>query len=140
MPADPERKDYPYLSPPALWANLKPLARQKRHEPTPAENALWQHLRDRKLAGLKFRRQHAIERFIVDFYCVDASLVIEVDGPIHDYTPAEDAIRQEYLESLGLRVLRFDNAAVLTDIDSVIKTIQRAAPPSRPRSARRPRP
>jgi very-short-patch-repair endonuclease len=130
----------PATSSPALWAKLKPLARQKRHEPTPAENGLWQRLRSRKLAGLKFRRQHAIERFIVDFYCVDASLVIEVDGPIHDYTPAEDAIRQEYLESLGLRVLRFDNAAVLTDIDSVIKTIQRAAPPSRPRSARRPRP
>ncbi|MCS6918857.1 MAG: rRNA maturation RNAse YbeY, partial [Fimbriimonadales bacterium] len=69
-----------------LWELLKPLARQKRREPTPAEKRLWKYLRNRQLLGFKFRRQHTIERFIVDFYCPEAKLVIEVDGEIHDYT------------------------------------------------------
>src|SRR5579872_4585554 len=77
-----------------LWRKLKVLAQQKRCEPTPAEDALWQHLRGRQLLDLKFRRQHTIERFIVDFYCKEEQLVIEVDGSIHDYNIIEDAIRQ----------------------------------------------
>lgn len=108
---------------PALWDKLKPLARQMRHEPTPAENALWQKLRNRRLNGIKFRRQCAIDRFIVDFLCVDAKLVIEVDGAIHDYTPEEDAIRQEFLEMQGLCVLRFTNGEVLQQIDAVLESI-----------------
>ena len=124
MPDDPESKDYPYLTPPQLWAKLKPLAREHRHTPTPAENALWQHLRNRQLAGLKFRRQHTIERFIVDFYCAEAKLVIEVDGSIHDYTPEEDAIRQEFLENQGFHVLRFTNDHVLNHIEQVVQQIQ----------------
>ncbi len=123
MPADPEPKSYPYLTPPALWAKLKPLARQKRHEPTPAESRLWHALRGRRLCGLKFRRQHSIERFIVDFYCADPPLIIEVDGPIHDYTPDEDAIRQEFLKSLGYRVIRFTNDDVLHNLDAVLQAI-----------------
>ena len=109
---------------PELWAKLKPLARQKRHDPTPAEQKLWHVLRQRSLAGFKFRRQHAIERFIVDFYCASARLVIEVDGPIHDYTLEEDAVRQEYLEGLGLRVIRFTNDAVLHQTDVVLQQIE----------------
>jgi very-short-patch-repair endonuclease len=123
MPADPDRKDYPYLTPPALWAKLKPLARQKRRDPTPAEDVLWERLRNRQLAGLKFRRQHSIDRFIVDFYCADAQIIIEVDGPVHEYTPDEDAIRQEFLESLGYRVLRFTNDDVLQNLNAVIQVI-----------------
>ena len=92
---------------PDLWERLKPLAREKRHTPTEAEDRLWQMLRRHQLAGLKFRRQHPIERFIVDFHCTEARLVIEVDGPIHHYSREEDAIRQELLEALGLRVVRF---------------------------------
>ncbi len=75
---------------------------------------------------MKFRRQHAIERFIVDFYCPEAGLIVEVDGPVHEYTAAEDAIRQEYLESLGLRVLRFDNDKVYSEIESVVEVIRAA--------------
>jgi very-short-patch-repair endonuclease len=75
-----------------LWEALKPLARQMRHNPTEAENVLWQRLRDKGI-GVKFRRQHAIDRFIVDFYCAKSQLLIEVDGEIHDYTQEEDAIR-----------------------------------------------
>ena len=97
---------------PELWARLKPLAREKRAEPTEAEDRLWQALR-RRGAGSKFRRQHTIDRFSVDFYCAGARLVVEVDGPIHEFTRADDAIRQEHLKSLGLRVLRFKNEEVL---------------------------
>jgi very-short-patch-repair endonuclease len=113
-------------TPPHLWEKLKPLARQMRKSPTPAENQLWQHLRGKQLLGYKFRRQHAIERFIVDFYCHKARLIVEIDGPIHQYTPEEDAIRQEFLESLGFRVLRFTNEQVMTNIDGVLEKIAEA--------------
>ena len=106
-----------------LWEKLKPLARQMRCEPTQAEELLWQRLRNRQLANAKFRRQHVIERFIVDFYAAEAHLVVEIDGPIHEYTQEEDALRQEYLESLNLLVIRFTNDQVLYDIEAVLKSI-----------------
>ena len=68
-------------------------------------------------------RQHVFHRFIVDFYCHEARLVIEVDGAIHEYTQEEDALRQEFLESLGLRVLRFTNGEVLQHTRAVLKRI-----------------
>jgi very-short-patch-repair endonuclease len=108
-----------------LWEKLKPLARQKRREPTAAENRLWQRLRNKQILGYKFRRQHAIDRFIVDFICNQAQLVVEVDGEIHDYTQQEDAIRQDFLESQGLRVIRFRNEEVLGNIDGVVEEIAR---------------
>ena len=114
--------DVPWSTPPELWEKLQPLARQKRYEPTPAEDALWQQLR-RNQIGAHFRRQHTIERFIVDFYCAAIKLVVEVDGGIHDYTQEEDAIRQEYLECRGLRVLRVSNDDVLNRMDDVIARI-----------------
>jgi very-short-patch-repair endonuclease len=110
-------------STPGLWEKLKPLVRQMRTEPTHAEQALWQHLRSRQLCECKFRRQHAIDRFVVDFYCAERDMIIEVDGPVHDFTPEEDALRQEYLESLGFHVLRFTNQQVLENIDSVLQEI-----------------
>jgi len=97
-----------------------------RRAPTPAEDALWQRLRHRQIAGVKFRRQHAIERFIVDFYCPEVGLIVEIDGSVHEYTVAEDAIRQEYLESLGLRVLRFSNDDVWHEIEGVVEIIRAA--------------
>jgi very-short-patch-repair endonuclease len=123
MPNDDNWQPSPATSPPHLWAKLKPLARQMRHDPTPAEDILWQRLRNRQIADAKFRRQHTIERFIVDFYCAEAQLVIEVDGPIHDYTLEEDAIRREFLESLGTRVIRFTNDDVLHHLDAVAEAI-----------------
>jgi very-short-patch-repair endonuclease len=112
--------------PPALWEKLRPLVREKRHEPTPAEKVLWAALRRNQVNGVTFRRQHALERFIVDFYCASAKLVIEVDGPIHDYTAEEDAIRQEFLEHLGMQVIRVTNDQVLNNLKEVIKLIQDA--------------
>jgi very-short-patch-repair endonuclease len=90
-------KQQGWYTTPELWEKLKPLARQKRKEPTHAEKLLWQHLRNRQLRGFKFRRQHSIERFIVDFYCAEGGLVLEVDGPFHDYQPEEDKIRETFL-------------------------------------------
>jgi very-short-patch-repair endonuclease len=106
-----------------LWGALKPAVRQLRHDQTRAEDALWEYLRNRQIANLKFRRQHAIDRFVVDFYCADASLVIEVDGSAHNDSRAQDALRQDFLESMGLRVLRFPNDDVLNHIDDVIASI-----------------
>ena len=94
-----------------------------RCEPTPAEKLLWQKLRHKQILGFKFRRQQTIDRFIVDFYCNEARLVVEVDGKIHDYTQEEDAIRQEFLESLGLQVVRFRNEDVLERMDGVLQDI-----------------
>jgi len=74
-----------WQTPAFVWQALKPLAREMRKSPTPAEDVLWQHLRGEQL-GVKFRRQHAIDRFIVDFYAREPRLIIEVDGPIHDST------------------------------------------------------
>jgi very-short-patch-repair endonuclease len=108
---------------PELWEKLKSLAREKRSKPTEAENILWQHLRRHQIRGLSFRRQHCLGPFIVDFYCKKAMLIIEIDGPIHQYKPEEDKIRQEYLESLELTVLRFPNDIVLSSVDEIIRQI-----------------
>lgn len=108
---------------PQLWEKLKPLAQQMRREPTVAENLLWQKLRKRQVNGLKFRRQHAIEQFIVDFCCTEIALVIEVDGGIHQYTQEEDAIRQEFIESIGYRIIRFTNEQVMNQMPIVLSGI-----------------
>jgi very-short-patch-repair endonuclease len=117
----------PKASHPARRKHGVHAARAMRREPTPAENALWLRIRNRQVNGLKFRRQHSIDRFIVDFYCAEAQLVIEIDGLIHDTLNA-DAERQEILESLGLCVLRFSNDDVLGRIENVIAQIKRATP------------
>ncbi|MBE9198057.1 endonuclease domain-containing protein [Nodularia sp. LEGE 06071] len=114
-----------WQSRPYLWKQLKPFARQMRTEPTLSEKQLWQRLKNKQLLGFKFRRQQVIDRFIVDFYCQEIKLVIEVDGEVHNYTQVEDAIRQEFLESLGLRVMRFKNEDVLFRIENVLGEIVR---------------
>jgi very-short-patch-repair endonuclease len=107
-----------------LWSRLRPIVRASRAQPTEAEDVLWQGLRRHSVAGFKFRRQHVIDRFVADFYCAKARLVIEVDGPIHDFSREEDAMRQQFLESLHLRVLRFNNDEVLGDLDGVLRRIE----------------
>jgi very-short-patch-repair endonuclease len=101
--------------------DLCPSARPGNNE-AKAEDALWQ-LRRRQLGGFQFRRQHPIDRFIVDFYCSQARLIIEVDGPVHDKTVEADAGRQELLESLGYRILRFTNEQIKTDMGSALDRI-----------------
>ena len=131
MPNEPFIAWPQFQPPPELWERLKPVARQMRQNPTPAESRLWQRIRKRQICGVKFRRQVPFERFLVDFCCFSARLIVEVDGPIHRYTVAEDAIRQEFLEFLGFRVLRFTNQQVFTTLDRVVAEIRTAVcPPS----------
>jgi very-short-patch-repair endonuclease len=108
-----------------LWGALKSAVRQLRQESTRAEDALWEHLRRRQMANLKFRRQHAIDRFVVDFFSAEANLVIEVDGPTHADTRAQDTLRQDILESMGLRILRFSNDDVLHHMEDVLASIRK---------------
>lgn len=117
---------YPPRPPEHLWAKIKPLARELRNEPTPAEARLWRYLRRKQVDGWRFRRQHVFDRFIVDFYCPAARLVIEVDGPIHEQQQDYDALRTAFLEALGLRVLRFKNEDVFQNIEGVMTVIAEA--------------
>ena len=95
-------------------------ARKLRQQQTPAEGILWECLRARRLYGYKFRRQHNVGRFIADFYCHEAKLVIEVDGPSHDHQQEKDIVRDAWMESLGLQVLRVKNRQVLENLEKVL--------------------
>ncbi len=98
-------------------------ARKLRRNMAPAENLLWHRLRANRLGGWHFRRQQIIDGFIVDFYCHQADLVIEVDGPIHLHQRAADQRREEVLKTKGLRVIRFKNEEIESDLDLVCKRI-----------------
>ena len=105
-----------------LWRMLKPEAQRMRHAPTPAELALWQRLRGGKL-GVRSRRQHAIDRFIVDFVCLPAKLIVEMDGGIHEAQAGQDAERDTILRNEGFIVVRYTNDQVLNSMESVISDI-----------------
>jgi very-short-patch-repair endonuclease len=111
---------------PTTYRCFEAFAREHRKEPTEAENCLWQAIRNRQVAGAKFRRQHVIDRYIVDFICLEARLIIEVDGPIHQHgeQPMLDEIRTQKLATLGYRMLRFTNEDVLTALRIVLKKIR----------------
>ncbi len=98
-------------------------ARELRRQMTDAETLLWHHLRNRQLAGSKFRRQHPIGPYYADFACLDKKLVIEVDGGQHATNEEADNTRSEFLASKGFRVLRFWNHDVLTDVEAVLERI-----------------
>jgi adenine-specific DNA-methyltransferase len=98
-------------------------ARSLRTKPTEAERRLWNHLRRRQLAGFKFRRQHSIDSFICDFICLEAAVIVELDGSQHVDQELYDARRDAFLRAKGFRVLRFWNADVLTHVDTVLETI-----------------
>ena len=95
-------------------------ARDLRKSSTKAERALWSQLRDRQLDGHKFRRQQPIGPYIVDFFCLERNLVVEVDGGQH--APEVDERRTAFLEGAGYRVLRFWNEEVLESMDGVLQT------------------
>lgn len=89
-----------------------------RQRQTGAESLLWEHLRDRRLDGIKFRRQHALANttYMVDCYCYESRLAIELDGSIHDQQQEADVLRQQEIEALGDAVFRFRNEQVFTDL------------------------
>jgi very-short-patch-repair endonuclease len=107
--------------------NLTSLAKGMRSRQTKAEARLWSRQRDRRLDNLKFRRQVPRGRFVVDFLCDEAMLVLEVDGSQHDENETQDRIRTAYLESLGYLVVRFRNFDVLQNTDRVLDHVYEVA-------------
>ncbi len=105
---------------------LKPLAKQLRQQMTLAEVLLWNRLKRKQMRGYDFDRQRPIDEYIVDFYCKDLMLAIEVDGSSHDHASsyAKDIKRQQRLEELGVHILRFRDEAVKQDIDNVLWGIE----------------
>ncbi len=102
------------------------LARALRQNSTDAESRLWRHLRGKQIGGVRFRRQQPIEPYIVDFFCPEARLIVEVDGGQH----ADDSdIRTRWLESRSYRVIRFWNNDVLSNTDGVLTMILQALRP-----------
>jgi very-short-patch-repair endonuclease len=98
-------------------------AKQLRQRSTPAEEALWKRLRDRKFLGLKFRRQVPIGPYVADFYCHERKLVLELDGEIHEEErqKAHDGNRDANLAVLGYKILRFTNDELENDLDAVLE-------------------
>jgi very-short-patch-repair endonuclease len=117
------RENYP------IYFGAKPkhlgFAYDLRNSMTDAEKALWERLRKRQLAGFRFRRQHPVNEFIVDFFCYEKNLVIEVDGGVHNdkYQMERDNEKSIILNRLGLKVLRFRNEEIFNDMDSVLNSI-----------------
>ncbi|MCX2680571.1 isoleucine--tRNA ligase [Galbibacter sp. EGI 63066] len=105
---------------------LKQLKEERKKRPTETEKILWEALRAKKLGGHKFRREHIIDEFIVDFVCLSQRLVIEVDGGYHDLPEIKEAdeLRTKILEDLGYKVIRFANEEVIGDIDTVLDKIE----------------
>lgn len=114
------------------FSGLVKTARELRKNQTPAEDVMWELLRNRQLADLKFRRQHQIGHYVVDFYCNELKLVVELDGEVHtaDEAQKKDHKRDAYLQSMGFEVLRFENEVFLNDPESILKQIVNSKLPS----------
>lgn len=112
------KKIIPYNS------KLVPLARKLRNNSTLSEILLWQKIKKKQLLGYDFDRQKPIDNYIVDFYCKELMLVVEIDGRSHDFKSEADAIRQQKIESFGITVIRFDDIDVKRSMDSVLKALE----------------
>ena len=111
------------------WRSSKAIrdrARELRTEQTPAEKRLWSNLRLKQLSGFRFRRQHPIGTYIVDFYCPSCRIVVEIDGDSHAEREEYDAERTAWLEEQGCRVIRFTNREVMHEIQVVLGEIVEA--------------
>jgi very-short-patch-repair endonuclease len=117
---------------------LKPIRKSLRKSLTPAEAILWKNLQHSKLEGMKFRRQHSIGSYVVDFYCPECRLAIELDGEGHfnSIKSEYDAQRTAYLNSLNVHVLRFENKTVFDNPQGVLDTIRRNLVDRRKQDAR----
>ncbi len=119
-------KTYGYInSTPQEWKNTLAFAKENRHNPTEAEHALWQLVRNRNIGGYKFRRQHPVSGFIPDFVCLDSNLIIEIDGGYHNEENQNifDIARENWLKEYGFEIIRFTNDDVLKDMANVKKAI-----------------
>lgn len=106
---------------------IEEAARRLRKNLTKAEAILWEKLRNKQLDGLRFRCQHPVGSFILDFYCPSRKLVIEIDGDIHKERTEYDNARTSKLEEYGYRVIRFSNERVMKDLQGVLDEIKRVA-------------
>lgn len=104
-----------------------------RKNMTEAERLLWRHLRNRQIAGCKFRRQHPVGPFVVDFICIEERIIIELDGGQHAFSIDADVRRSEYLKSRGYEVMRFWNNDVMQGTDAVFNVIHQALERPSPR-------
>ncbi|NDK57421.1 endonuclease domain-containing protein [Pontibacter fetidus] len=104
---------------------LKDFRRELRNNSTVAEGELWKYLKNGQLHGRKFRRQHSIGNYILDFYCTSEKVAIELDGQVHYHNVTEqaDMERDQVLKELGIKVLRFENKDVFQQLDSVLQEI-----------------
>lgn len=103
---------------------LKQLARNLRNNSTLSEVLLWQHLKGKQCLGYDFHRQKPLDNYIIDFYCCELLLAIEIDGDSHDLKQDEDKKRQQRLESLGIRFLRFRDIDVKKNMEGVLLVIE----------------
>ena len=109
---------------PPVCRQISPHAARLRREQTDVEQRFWLAVRDRRLAGMKFRRQATIGPYAVDFLCIEKRLIIELDGGQHE--PTIDANRTRFLEARGHRVLRFWNNDVVENFDGVLRAVSEA--------------
>jgi very-short-patch-repair endonuclease len=111
-----------------MYFNARPstmeAARLLRKQTAHIEEILWEKLKGKQILGLRFRRQHPIDLFIVDFYCHKVRLVVEIDGEIHNYQREYDIGRTAELEKFDIKVIRFSNVEVILDIEKVISKIK----------------
>jgi very-short-patch-repair endonuclease len=103
---------------------LKALARELRKNSTLTEVLIWKKLKGRQMLEYEFHRQVPINEYIVDFYCHELRLAIEIDGDSHQWKTEEDQIRQQRLESLGVRMLRFEDRDVKNDMTNILWSVQ----------------
>ncbi len=119
---DPSRID----TTPAKRIEMVQIARELRKRSTPSEAMLWEALRGRKLAGMRFRRQQPLGPFVVDFFAAQERLVVEIDGSVHDTTIEADAARQAIIEGAGYRFVRVSAGAVARELATVLEEILKA--------------
>src|SRR6266850_7894882 len=102
---------------------LKARRRELRHNPTAAETTLWKHLQGRQILGKKFRRQYSVGRYIVDFFCVECDIAVELDGAPHfrELRAEYEAERTTFLHGLGIELVRFENRMVHENIEAVLE-------------------
>jgi very-short-patch-repair endonuclease len=111
--------------------NIPPLEKRRRelrNNPTPAEALLWKYLSRKQLLGKKFRRQYSVGKYVVDFYCHECTLAIELDGAPHFELLRQyyEAQRTAYLTGMGMEILRFENKVLYEDLEGVLETIREA--------------
>jgi len=106
---------------------FKNFRKHLRNNLTPAEATLWQYIKNRQLEGRKFRRQFGVDKFVLDFYCPEENLAVELDGEDHftEYGLAHDSARESFLTQFKIRIIRFENEEVFEDIDGVLERIRK---------------